>query len=575
MLKRSVHPLQKEFANPFNRAIFFIELLLIFSVSCLPLFLTFPYHINIFLSWEGAYRLYLGQIPFKDFGLPLGIGYWLIPAFFFRLFGPKLFTLIYAQVFINMISGLAFRSILRSLGLDPGLRLVGIVLYIISFSFFNFLPWYNHTNIVFEFIGFAALLKFIFRPESANRLLYLAGAAFFFVLSFFTKQDGGAMGIALSLAIMLINLLYERRFLNIAAFTGFLVLFFGLFILPFIPYHIGYWFNHGQAPHSSRISLPEITETLLNGSEWIKFYFLMIILLTVLSARSVSRFFSDQKETIFLFLTLGLLAEASIYQVTSYTPPDMNIFYHSFAFTYILSHLGIAAEFRKVKIVLLTVFLVLIWWSGAYYRSFNKYINRFLPQPSSSAQAFQSSTGKSDGIHENIINRHTYILTPPDTLLLADTARWVLSTMPSFAKVLMPPGTVKGMNAIAALKVLSAPAPVMVLNMTELTPLERDLHFKLETGSDIPLWHHLGVGMFQQQTTMYAGKVKHNFYPLVLFEYIPNLNNFYPFRLRDTLQKYYIKVLDFPAPRRPNLGSRVEVYEPRSGPDVPRPASAY
>lgn len=569
MLKRSTNSLRKEFANPFNRAVFFIELILIFSVSCLPLFLTFPYHINIFLSWEGAYRLYLGQIPYKDFGLPLGFGYWLIPAFFFKLFGPKLFTLIYAQVFINIISGLAFRSILRSLGLDPGLRLVGIILYIISFSFFNFLPWYNHTNIVFEFIGFAFLLKFIFRPEASNRFSLLGLASFFFVLSFFTKQDGGAMGIALALVIMLINLAYERRFLHVVAFAGFLILFFALFILPFIPYHIGYWFNHGQAPHSSRISLPEILETILNGSEWIKFYLLMIVLLAMLSARSTSRFFADPHETIFLFLTLGLLAEVSIYQVTSYTPPDMNIFFHSFAFIYILSHLGITAEFRRIQILFLTIFLVLVWWSGAYYRSFNKYVNRFLPQPSSSAQASQSSTGKSDGIHENIINRHTYILTPTDTLLSADTARWVLSTMPSFAKVLMPPGTVKGMNDIAALKVLGQHKNVMVLNMTELTPLERDLNFKLETGTDIPLWHHLGVGMFQKQTSMYASRVKHNFYPLVLFEFIPNLNNFYPFRLRDTLQKYYVKVLDFPAPRRPNMGSRVEVYEPRSGPDKP------
>ena len=140
--------------------------------------------------------------------------------------------------------------------------------------------------------------------------------------------------------------------------------------------------------------------------------------------------------------------------------------------------------------------------------------------------------------------------------------------MPSFKKVLLPPLTVKGMDDISRLKVLSGKRDVLVLNMTELTPLERDLHFKLETGSDIPLWHHLGVGMFQKQTDMFASRVKHNFYPLILFEYIPNLNNFYPFRLRDTIGKYYVKVIQFQAPRRPNLGSMIEVYEPKTGLDV-------
>lgn len=568
MIKRSINPYQNEFANPFNRNIILLELLLIVVVSLVPVMITFPYHINLFLSWEGAYRMYLGQVPYRDFGMPVGFGYWLIPALFFKLFGPGLFTLIYAQVFINIISALAFRSILRSLMADPGIRLVALVVYLVSFSFFNFLPWYNHSNIVFEFIGLAFLLKFIFRPETPRRLLLLGSSTFFLVMSFFTKQDGGGMGIGLAIALLLVNLLYERRFLNLIFFTGFMAIFLALFIVPFIPFHIGYWFNHGQAPHSSRISLPEIVETFLGASEWIKFYFMLVVLLAVFSAGRTSRFFREQKEAIWLILTLGILAESTIYQVTSYTPPDMNIFFHSFAIAYILSHVGIGAEFRRSQIVVLTVFLVLVWWSGTYYRSFNKYINRFLPQPSSSSLSYTSASGKSDGIHENIINRHTYILNPADTQAYKDTARWILSpTMPSFRRVLLPPLTVKGMDEIAALKVLK-PGNVTVLNMTELTPLERDLHFRLETGSDIPLWHHLGVGMFQKQTDMYTARVKHNFYPLVLFEYIPNLNNFYPFRLRDTLQKYYVRVNQFPAPRRPNLGAMVEVYEPRSGPDT-------
>lgn len=568
-MKRSLNPYQNEFSNPFDRNIVFAELLLIVAISCIPMLISFPYHINLFLSWEGAYRLYLGQIPYKDFGMPVGYGYWLIPALFFRIFGPTLFTLIYAQAFINLISALAFRSMLRTLMVSPGIRLVSILLYLISFSFYNFLPWYNHSNIVFEFIGLAFLLKFIFRPDSPRRLLLMALATFFLVLSVFTKQDGGAMGIGLAIALLIGNLVYEQRFLNLGIFAAFLIFFLALFTGPFIPYHIGYWFNHGQAPHSSRLSLPEILETFLQGSQFIKFYLLLVIVLAIVSARKSRRFFTEQRELIFLLLTLGILGEASIYQVTSYTPVDMEIFFHSFALVYILSHLDLDSEFRRPGIVVVTAMLVMIWWSGTYYRSFNHYLTLIMPKADATEFNYTSRTGRSDGIHENVINRHTYILKPEDSLYKADTSRWIFSkTMPSFRKVYLPALTVAGMDRIAALKVLAHHENVTVLNMTELTPLERDLHFKLETGSDIPLWYHLGVGMFQKQTNEYAAKIKRNYYPLVLFENVENLNNFYPFRLRDTLNKYYVKIFEFSAPRKPVFGSTIEVYEPKSGPDA-------
>src|ERR1700761_3078032 len=96
-----------------------IEILLIVLLAAVPLFTNFPFRINIFLSWEGAYRMSKGQLPFRDFGTPLGGMYWVIPAIFFKLFGPKLITLVKAQVFINILSGLAFRSILRSCRIEP------------------------------------------------------------------------------------------------------------------------------------------------------------------------------------------------------------------------------------------------------------------------------------------------------------------------------------------------------------------------------------------------------------------------------------------------------------------------
>ena len=66
--------------------------------------------------------------------------------------------------------------------------------------------------------------------------------------------------------------------------------------------------------------------------------------------------------------------------------------------------------------------------------------------------------------------------------------------------------------------------------------------------------------MFQKETDMFCNRIENNYYDLVLFEYIPYLNNFYPFQVRDCLQAHYKKVDNFTAPRKPSLQAWVEVY---------------
>ncbi|MBW3545770.1 MAG: hypothetical protein KY428_09285, partial [Bacteroidetes bacterium] len=117
MIKTFQAPDQLETKKPFQlsaKHIFLLEIGVILLSALFPLFLKYPYRINIFLSWEGAYRLYMGHVPYQDFGLPMGFAYWLIPALFFKIFGPYLFTLVKAQVFINIVTALAFRDVLQS-----------------------------------------------------------------------------------------------------------------------------------------------------------------------------------------------------------------------------------------------------------------------------------------------------------------------------------------------------------------------------------------------------------------------------------------------------------------------------
>src|SRR5690606_11027233 len=112
-----------------EKQLYVLEILIILVFCFSPLLFNNPYRLNIFLSWEGAYRMSLGQMPFRDFSLPMGYGHWIIPALFFKIFGPYMYTLIKAQVFINLISVFSFRAILNKVGVTPPVILLSVLVF--------------------------------------------------------------------------------------------------------------------------------------------------------------------------------------------------------------------------------------------------------------------------------------------------------------------------------------------------------------------------------------------------------------------------------------------------------------
>jgi len=530
-----------------KRLFSFIELGIILSLACVPLFVTFPYRVNIFLSWEGAYRMSQGQVPYKDFGMPLGYMYWVIPAMFFKIFGTQMITLVKAQVFINILSGLAFRSILKNLEVQNGVRLLSVLLYCVSFSFFNFWPWYNHSVIVYEMMGLALLFTYISKPESRFRWIWLSLSALLIFCSFFTKQDGGGLAFVLCIALLIYYSIAERKWMPLSVFLLSFLLVGIAIIAPLTQYNFGYWFNYGQPPHTARISAFEIIDEFLFSSQWIKFYLLIIVMLVYVHYQSRKQFVTEKRTTLFLLLTLGILAEAAILQVTSYTPPDNNIFFHSFAFAFILYMLSkhLKINFSRTKNLLITSSLIILWWSGVFWKYIQRTASGFFPETTTT-----SATG------ENVVNRKTYVLHPTPA---TDMEPWTYSTLPSLKKISMPRSTTEGIERLMGLPFVGQPN-LRVLNMTELTSLAVEIPYQPETGPDIPLWHHLGVGMFNQQAKAYENKIVSKQYDLVLFEHVPSLNNFFPFRLRNHLQNHYNKIDSFPAPRRGDTQGIIEVY---------------
>ncbi|WP_153796259.1 hypothetical protein [Foetidibacter luteolus] len=460
-------------------------------------------------------------------------------------------TLVKAQVFINILSGLSFRSILKSLQVQPFIRLLAIIVFIISFSFFNFWPWYNHTVIVYQLTGLAFLFRYLIPKESKSSAFWLILSALFLFLSFFTKQDGGGLGLLICLALLLYQCILNKKYKAILIFTGSYIAIGALFIVPASAYNFGYWFNHGQPPHTSRLSVADFLAKLLGGSQWIKFYALLMVILLLPLFKNFKEALQNQRLVLFALLTFGILAEAAVFQFTSYTPPDNNIFYHSFAFAFIvtlLSELNIFAAYNFKHVTILAV-LVALWWSEMFW----KYIDRKV-QLMVGNELTVSPTG------ENIVNEKTYIINTDTSRVNIPQAQWVQTDIPVFKKLTMPASAAEGLKrTINNPRITSKVANNRILNMTEFTPLGYIMGFQYERGSHYPLWNHLGVGMFNKQKDMFCQRISQKYYDVVLYEYIPVLNNFYPFEIRDSLKKNYELIDSFLAPRSPTYGY-IEVY---------------
>lgn len=536
-----------------KRLLSIAEILVILVIALAPVMASFPYRINIFLSWEGAYRLSEGQVPYKDFGMPVGYMYWAIPAMFFKIFGPQMITLIKAQAFINILSGLAFRSIFKNLDVRYEIRFLAVLVFSLSYTFFNYWPWYNHTVIVYEFIGLAFLTKFLFSSQQKWQYAWLILSGVFIFFSFFTKQDGGGLALMICGAVLLYTALLEKKWKPLLIFLGAFVLTGLIMILPLTKYGFGYWFNHGQPPHSSRMSITDILKEFLSSSQWLKFYLFLIVVLLMVAIKSWKEFWQNRRFMIFTLLTLGILAEAAVFQVTSYVPVDNNIFFHSFAFVFIISLLSmlLPISFDGWKPVIICTAGVLLWWSQAYWR----YIERFLLKPGGENYTTITHNGYT---YADVVNRNTFIIELDTTDI--PLSQWRVPNLKSFEKIMVPNPTADGIERLMNMDLVKNKKDLKVLNMSELTPLAAEIPFQLETGVNYPLWYHKGVGMFDQQTNMFIDRIKNNYYDLVLFEYIPYLNNFYPFKVREALQQYYKKVDSFTAPRKPATDAWVEIY---------------
>lgn len=522
-----------------------IDFLLIFLFAIVPLFASFNYRINIYLAWEGAYRMSQGQFPYRDFGLPLGFGFWLLPSLFFKLLGPQMITLVKTQVFINIISGLAFRQILKNFGIQQAVITLSLLTFCISYTFINAWPWYNHTVIVFQLIGFA-FITWSYKSYNLKKVWWqISLGSIFIILSFFTKQDAGFLGFLIVMILTITFSILNKKWLHTIILLSSTVAI-STILIASLNSSFFYWFNYGQSPHNSRLSVLDIINEFFLKSQWIRFYLFGVVIVVVHAISRKIKF--TTLEVLFILFFVGILAEASIFQVTSYVPEDNNIFFHSFATAFVLWYLTKTQSFKTNQSLIFISFAsgILLIWSSNYW----KYADRFL-------QKFQHKTViASNG--ENLVDKTNYI---KDTFRKGSipTSEWIEGPGYAFEKIKMPRSTVEGISRLKNMPEMQSQENKKILNMSELTPLAYELNFNLETGPNYPLWYHLGVGMFNKQLNMFQERIRNNYYDVVIYEYIPFLNNYYPLTLHEQLKKEYTLKDTFLAPRDPT-NANIEVY---------------
>jgi hypothetical protein len=510
-----------------ERQLLIIELLIIAFFCFAPLLFNNPYRINIFLSWEGAYRMYLGQVPFRDFSLPMGYGYWVIPALFFKIFGPYFYSLIKAQVLINLISALAFRSILKTLNVSPVIILLSVLVYCFSYVSFNFWPWYNNTVIAFELVAIYFTLKAIFSAGGWKMWAKLMLAAFFIFFAIWTKHDAGGLGLLIIYGILSYDAWMERSSKRWLAFTGFFLFFTLLFIVPLLQYDLTYWFNYGQAPHRSRLVVMNFLNEILGWAYWEKFFLLLIILFVLDKVRTNRAFFDNKKEVLFAFICIAIIMQAWVIPVTSPVPEKNEVFFYAFGFAYMFSYLRLSIDLTRWYYLAVCLFFVAFWWTGIYWRNIQRVIS------------------KKPNVVQNVEQRnHKYRLA---------------KEYKTMERLFLAESTLDGIRKIKELDIVENRKDLKVLNMSELTSLAYEIPFTPPVNQ--PMWYHQTVSIFQDQVDEFCEKIRRKEYDLVIFETVSEKEaiNFFPMDVKKCLMEHYRHEFTFLAPRHPE-DSYVDVF---------------
>ncbi|MFA5138759.1 MAG: glycosyltransferase family 39 protein [Elusimicrobiota bacterium] len=140
------------------------------------------------VAFDGAYRVFLGQLPMRDFYTPVGPPLFLWQGLVFKLFGISYWAHVTGASIVNAVIAICAMGIGRRLTADRRLILAaGVLSALFNSPIHHGAPWYETMGFLFLFIS----LWLLTRGEDKSAILAGAAAA----LAFYSKQTVGAIGV--------------------------------------------------------------------------------------------------------------------------------------------------------------------------------------------------------------------------------------------------------------------------------------------------------------------------------------------------------------------------------------------
>ena len=399
--------------------------------------------------------------------------------------------------------------------------------------------------VVYQLVSIYFVLISFDLERRSKSLIFIGIAAFFSALSIFTKQDIGFLAFSINGFVVLVYSITQKEYKLCVTYAAVSVVFILLNILPFLQYEFTYWFNFGQLPHHSRVTVKDLFQEFITGSQWIKLYMLIIFIVLIRHGYFDKMSLARDKFLYFGLVTLGILGEAAVIQFTSFNPPNGNIFFHVFAIGFILLHVDLKVDLKNRMVFIPILLLTLSWWSFNYWKYANKVLDKVLPKSSSKG--------------EYVVSKYTWQVN-------TDTIRSLPYKMENSSfnvlrGVTIPRQTSEGIlkiKKLAAKKRISL-SELKVLNLSELTFLPFEYGYETLKGQDIPLWHHFGVSFFDREVEKYCKMIERKQFDLVLFQDVNYSNNYFPNSVKTCIESNYKRELTFRGPKGFS-GNYIHVY---------------
>lgn len=488
------------------------EIALAFLFAAIPLFYKTIYFRDYPIMWEGAYRILQGQVPYRDFHMPLGYGSLILPTLLFKIFAPTMRTLEYAQFIVNFGLGIGFALLQGIFVKRTSLRLISLLVFGLTFVTSLISVWYNTSAFLFELLALTACANFVVKnPRAPWSNLFLG--AFLTAITVITKQDYGGLAVVGTSSLIAFSSYQRKKPLVLLIYLGCLFFFLVAMTFPFYGYDFFYQFNLGRPPHPPRITWWRFQYTI-NAAAWYHRYFFLFVALTL---------FAWYKKvtlgSLYTVLMVGLCCQSFIVKSLSGLAHTAE-FVHAFAVAWV-GYVLVEKKLVRSDIGLTLLLLTFFWWGRGVQHMRNAMVNptligQWAPSP------IQPQSGFAPQQYEQIER----------------------SNLGAFTGLYLPRETNRSMIELKAM-VEKGGANPKILNMTELNPLARELGFRPPLG--VPLWFHYGTTLFLREADRISHRIEAKEFDWILIQEA-HVQMKFPELLWNSIYKNYQQKMKFVAP---------------------------